>query len=130
MVYENVVKQQISDPAYENEYFRAKYHYKEAHVHDPPYRRNRDFKPVNYGSFRGILNFKHSEPWALLKNLNGMQYEHANHPWKWTKAFLYGAFVGSCTGYTWFVVKPVQTFPMKKLFSAVGDRPWSGRTFR
>jgi hypothetical protein len=72
MVFETSVKQPIVDSAYKNEVFRARKHYKEEHVHDPPLRRNRDFKPVNYGSFRGMLNFKHAEPFASLKNLKDL----------------------------------------------------------
>ena len=64
MVYANTIKQDITDPAYGNEMFRVRHGYKEAHVHDPPYRRNRDFKPVNYGTFRGMPNYKHAEPFA------------------------------------------------------------------
>jgi len=31
MVFENTVKQHVIDPAYSNETFRAKHHYKEEH---------------------------------------------------------------------------------------------------
>lgn len=130
MVFHDTVKQQVVDPNYQNENWRAKHHYKESHVHDPPFRRNRDFKPVNYGSFRGILNFKHSEPFALLKNLKDLKNEHANHPWKWARAFFFGASAGAVLGYAWFVIRPFQSFPIRKLLNATGERPWSGRYFR
>jgi hypothetical protein len=110
--------------------FRAKYGYKEVHQHNPPERRNRDFKPVNYGSFRGMLNFKNAEPWSLLKNLKDLKNEHHNHPIKWTKMFLFGASVGSVLGTIWFCMKPAQAFPMRKLLQASGEKPWSGRYFR
>ena len=130
MVYANTVKQPISDPAYSNEVFRVREHYKEVHQHDPPFRRNRDFKPVNYGSFRGILNFKHAEPFADLKNLKDLKNEHHNIAIKWTKAFLFGASAGAVIGYTFFLVKPIQSFAARKLLQASGDRPWSGRQLR
>ena len=116
MVFTDTVVQKYVDPAYENEVFRARNHYKELHQHNPPQRRNRDFKPVNYGSFRGILNFKHAEPWAIFKNLKDLREEHHNHPIKWAKAFIAGAFSGTLLGYSWFILKPVQSLPMRKLF--------------
>ena len=85
MVYHNSRVQTISDPAYENETFRARHGYKEGHVHDPPFRRNRDFKAVPYGTFRGMPNFRHAEPYALLKNMKDLAYEEHNHPIKWAR---------------------------------------------
>ena len=67
MVFHNSVVQEVSNPAYANETFRARNGYKEAHVHDPAGRRNRDFKPVPYGTFRGIPNYRQSEPYCQLK---------------------------------------------------------------
>jgi len=130
MVFSDTVQQKVSDPDYANEVFRARYGYKEEHVHAPPYRRNRDFKPVNYGSFRGILNFKHSEPFALLKNLSSLQYEQHHHLIKWFKVFLFGAFSGALLGYSWFIFRPFQSFPIRKLLQSAGERPWSGRLLR
>jgi len=116
MVYSDTVVNKFVDPAYENEVFRARYHYKELHQHNPPQRRNRDFKPVNYGSFRGILNFKHAEPWAIFKNLKDLKEETHNHPIKWAKAFLFGAGSGILLGYSWFLIKPAHALPIRKLF--------------
>jgi len=115
MVFENVRKQHITDPSYANEHWRAKHHYKEGHVHDPPYRRNRDFKPVNFGTFKGIPNYKHAEPWAQFKNLRDIVHEEHHHPIKWIKTFLFGAITGGIIGYSWFILKPVQAFPIRKL---------------
>jgi hypothetical protein len=115
MVYADAVQQVITDPAYDNDVYRARNGYKEKHVHSPPYRRNRDFKPVNYGSFRGILNFKHSEPFALLKNLSALKEEKHHHPIKWFKAFLFGAISGLTIGYSWFILRPFQSMPIRKL---------------
>lgn len=127
MVYENVRKQGISDPDYENEVFRARHGYKEADMHDPPYRKNQDFKPVNFGTFRGMPNFKHSEPYAQLKNLKDLPHESHQHPIKWIKAALFGGFSGFLLGHLWFTFSPAQTLPSNKLFQAIGDRPFSGR---
>lgn len=107
MVFHNSIVSKTTDPSYENEVFRARHHYKELHQHDPPQRRNRDFKPVNYGSFKGILNFKHSEPYALLKNLKDLKEEHHNHPIKWFKMFLKGAICGLLIGQIWFAFRPL-----------------------
>ena len=106
MVYTDTIKQGVLDPAYQNEVFRARSGFKELHQHNPPQRRNRDFKPVNYGSFKGMLNFKHAEPFAQLKNLYELKDEHHNHPIKWTKVFLFGAFFGMVLGSGWFIIKP------------------------
>eukprot|EP00347_Sterkiella_histriomuscorum_P001367 403372309 len=130
MVYSDTIHQSLIDPAYENEVFRARHGYKELHQHMPPERRNRDFKPVNYGSFRGILNFKVSEPFSMLKNLKDLKEEKHNHPIKWAKMFIKGAIFGSMIGTLYFMVKPSQAFPMRKLLQASGERPWSGRYFR
>jgi hypothetical protein len=67
MVFHNSIVQEVSNPAYANETFRARAGYKEGDVHDAPGRRNRDFKPMTYGSFRGIPNYRHSEPYCQLK---------------------------------------------------------------
>ena len=74
MVYHNHIHYQGA-PGYDNETFRARHGYKDAEAHDPPYRRNRDFKPVPYGSAKGILNYRHSEPFALLKNMKDIPRE-------------------------------------------------------
>lgn len=110
--------------------FRARHHFKEEHVHDPPYRKNRDFKAVNYGSFKGMPNYKHAEPFQLLKSLKDLSYEEHNHPIKWAKMFLKGAIMGGFLGYSWFLIKPLNPFVTKKLMNVVGDRNWSGRSVR
>ena len=130
MVYHNAVATSITNPAYENETFRAKHGYKEAHQHDPAYRRNRDFKPVPYGSFRGMPNYKHSEPYCLLKNMRDFAHEEHHHPIKWIKTSLKGGLFGSVFGYLWFVGGPAGPFEMNKLFAATGNRPFSGRGVR
>ena len=74
MVYHNHIATEMA-PGYENPTFRARKGFKDPEAHDPPYRRNRDFKPVPYGSAKGILNYRHSEPYALLKNMKDLPRE-------------------------------------------------------
>jgi len=130
MVFHDTVVRKSADPNYENELFRARHGYKELHQHNPPERRNRDFKPVTYGSWRGMLNFKHAEPWCQLKNLEDLANETHHHPIKWFKQFVLGASMGTLFGLCWFLIKPQQGFTMRKLFASAGERPWSGRHFR
>lgn len=130
MVYHNAVAQSVTNPTYENETFRAKHGYKETHQHDPAYRRNRDFKPVPYGTFRGMPNYKHSEPYCLLKNMKDLTNEEHHHPIKWIKMGLKGALTGSIFGYLWFLGGPTGPFEMNKLMAATGNRPYSGRGAR
>ena len=130
MVYHDHVVQGVSNNAYSNETFRAKNGYKETHQHDPTYRRNRDFKPVGYGTFRGLPNYRHSEPYCLLKNMKDLPRQDHHHPIKYIKTFLTGATVGSVAGYMYFVGGPTGSFEMSKLLAAVGNRPFSGRGFR
>jgi len=130
MVYSNGVHQEISDPNYQNATFRARHHYKEEHVHDAPYRRNRDFKPVPYGSYRGILNYRHSEPFCHLKNMKDIPREEHHIIIQWSKSFLKGAVVGSVFGYLAFVAGPAGPFEMNKLLANVGNRQFSGKYWR
>ena len=44
--------------------------------------------------------------------------------------FLKGAIIGGFLGYSWFLIKPLNPFVTKKLMNVVGDRNWSGRTYR
>lgn len=130
MVYHDHVVQGVSNNAYANETFRARQGFKETHQHDPTFRRNRDFKPVGYGTFRGLPNYRHSEPYCLLKNMKDLPRQDHHHPIKYIKTFLTGATVGSVAGYMYFVGGPTGSFEMQKLLAAVGNRPFSGRGFR
>jgi hypothetical protein len=130
MVFTNAINNAASDPNYSNELFRARHGYKEEHAHDAPYRRNRDFKPVPYGSFKGMLNYRHTEPFCQLKNLKDIPNEDHHILISWSKAFLKGAAVGSVFGYLSFLAMPSGPFEMNKLMTAVGARDYSGRTYR
>jgi len=130
MVYTNTVKYNIPEGAYGNEVWRQRHGYKEEHQHDAPMRRNRDFKPVPYGSFGGMPNYRHAEPWCQLKNIRDLGNEHSHFPTVWAKQFLFGATVGVVLGQGWFFIKPSNSFAIQKLMAATGDKPFTGRTLR
>ena len=130
MPVSNTVKVTAPDPSYSNEMFRASHGYKEAHQHDAPFRRSRDFKPVPYGTFGGMPNYRHAEAWCQLKNIKDLVHEQDHHPTKWAKAFLGGATAGVLLGAAWVAVAPVNGMAAQKLFAKIGERPFSGRMFR
>eukprot|EP00349_Pseudokeronopsis_sp_Brazil_P006188 CAMPEP_0202960460 /NCGR_PEP_ID=MMETSP1396-20130829/4607_1 /ASSEMBLY_ACC=CAM_ASM_000872 /TAXON_ID= /ORGANISM="Pseudokeronopsis sp., Strain Brazil" /LENGTH=271 /DNA_ID=CAMNT_0049679693 /DNA_START=6 /DNA_END=821 /DNA_ORIENTATION=+ len=130
MVYENSRRQRIIDPNYQNEVFRARHHYKEELVHDPPQRKNRDFKAVPYGSFRGMLNFKHAEPFLMLKSLKDIYREEHHHPIKWASSSLQEAYWVHLLVTPWYIVQPTAPFVQKKLMNAVGTKLFSGQLLR
>ncbi len=130
MVYNNTVKYDTPDPAYEDETWRSTHGFKELHQHDAPIRRNRDFKPVPYGAFFGMPNYRHAEPFMALKNIKDFANEHHHFPTVWAKTFLFGAFAGTILGQGYFFIKPTTGLAMQKLMHAVGDRQFSGRAFR
>lgn len=129
MVYENVVHQPMAG-GYENEHFRAAHGYKDAHMHDPPQRRNRDFRPVSYGTFRGMPNYRHSEPFCLLKNMKDFANEEHNIGVRMSKSFLKGGFVGSVLGYLHFMGSTQGSFEMNKLANIIGPRKFTGGSLR
>lgn len=110
MVYSNTVKYTVTEPAYDNETWRAKHGYKEVHQHDAPFRRNRDFKPVPYGTFGGMPNYRHAEPFCQLKNAKDLVVEQHHFPTRWAKTFLFGAFSGVVLGQGWFFIRPAHGF--------------------
>jgi len=75
-------------------------------------------------------NYRHAEPFALLKNMKDFSNEREHLPTRWFKAFLFGAFTGVGFGTMWFAIAPINAFAAQKLFSSVGERAWSGRMFR
>lgn len=130
MVYQNTVKYRVPDPRYQDETWRAKNHFKEEHQHDAPLRRSRDFKPLTYGSARGMPNYRHAEPWLNMKNLYTLLDEHHHHPTKWIKKGVFGAMTGFTLGQLWFFMSPINGFAAQKLFAAIGEKAWSGRAWR
>ena len=118
------------DENYSSATWRARHGYKESHQHDPPYRRSRDFKPIPYGSFRGIINYRHSEPYCIFKNIKDIQREDHHIGIVMGKAILKGAFLGGLAGYMGVLGGPFAPLEMDKLVAASGSRPWSGRGFR
>jgi len=126
MVFHNTIVQNVSNGDYENDSWRARHGYKEVHMHDPAARRNRDFKPVPYGTFKGMVNYRHSEPYCLLKNMKDITREDHHMPIKWATAAVKGSAVGSILGYMYFVGSPTKPFEMNKLMAASGQRAFSG----
>ena len=104
------VKYHVPDPQYEDETWRARHGYKESHQHNPPSRRNRDFKAQPYGAAIGMPNYRHTSPYLLLKNLADFKHEEKHHPSRWIKSFMYGAVCGLVIGQIWFVFAPINGF--------------------
>ena len=129
-MYANSRHQEVPDPAYRDEAWRNKHHFKELAVHDNPSRRNRDFKATPYGSAIGMPNYRHATPYLLLKHLADFKTEDHQHPIKWAKRFIAGAAFGLMMGQVWFFFSPINGFAAQKLFAAIGERPFSGRVFR
>lgn len=104
MVYQNTIKYHVSDPAYDDETWRHKHGYRETHQHDAPFRRSRDFKPVPYGTFGGMPNYRHAEAFCQLKNAKDLITESHHFPTVWAKQFLSGATAGVTIGAFWHFV--------------------------
>jgi hypothetical protein len=77
-----------------------------------------------------MLNYRHSEPYCLLKNLKDIPREDDNIAIRWSKAAMKGGFLGSLFGYLWFVGSNTGPFEMSKLLASVGNRQYSGKTYR
>jgi len=69
MATKDTMRQPCPDPAYANETWRAKHHFKELDMYIPPVRRNRDFKATPYGAAVGMPNYRHATPYLLLKHM-------------------------------------------------------------
>mmetsp|Transcript_16362 Transcript_16362/g.25299 ORF Transcript_16362/g.25299 Transcript_16362/m.25299 type:complete len:131 (-) Transcript_16362:490-882(-) len=130
MVYHNVVLQHTPLGGYGNETFRARHGYKDEHMHDPPQRRNRDFKPVPYGTYRGIPNYRHSEPYCILKNLKDMSREDHNIGIASGKSFLKGGLLGAIASYLYVAGGPQTSFEMNKLTTLWGPKKFTGGSWR
>ena len=130
MVYQNVIKYTPSDPGYADESWRHHHGYRELHQHDPPFRRNRDFKPVPYGTFGGMPNYRHAEAFCQMKNAKDLFTESHHFPTVWTKEFLKGALGGVIFGFFWHAHAPQSGLAVQKLMAATGERAWSGRIWR
>ena len=130
MATKDTMRQPCPDPAYANETWRAKHHFKELDMHIPPVRRNRDFKATPYGAAVGMPNYRHATPYLLLKHMVDWQHEENHHPTKWFKRFVAGAMLGLVVGQVWFFFAPINGFAAQKLLAATGERPFSGVTWR
>ena len=114
---------------HENESYRAKYGFKELHVHNAPERRNKDFKPALYGHFRGMLNFKHSQPWAIGRHLKDMFEEDHHIPIRYIKEAIRGAFVGLFGGLMVTSHTGFNIFAFKKLYLQANQQPYGWKHF-
>jgi hypothetical protein len=129
MVFQNHIEYRGA-PGYENEKFRSRHGYKDSEAHDPPYRRNRDFKPIPYGSAKGILNYRHSEPFAQAKNLPDLLKETHHKPIVYSGLFLKGAFAGAVAGQFYAYGGPSGALETNKALAAAGSRQGSGKLWR
>ena len=110
MVYSDTIKYIPPEAAYADETWRQKHGYREMHQHNAPYRRNRDFKPVPYGTFGGMPNYRHAEAFCQMKNAKDMITEAHHFPTVWFKEFLKGAIMGVTLGSGWFFIAPANGF--------------------
>lgn len=99
-----------------NDSYRVKNHFKELHVHNSPPRKNKDFKPVLYGDFIGMLNFKLSEPFAMLRHTNDLLEERHQLPIQWARAFIKGAFIGGTLYGIYDLFNDAHIFANEKLY--------------
>ena len=129
MVYHNHIVNEMA-PVYDNPTFRQLYGFKDIEAHDPPFRCNRYFKQVSYDLAKGILNYRHSEPFALLKNMKDIPRETHQKPIVYSKLFLKGALLGTYFGGVYFACGPVGALETEKVMAAAGGRAFSGRLFR
>ena len=83
-----------------------------------------------YGTYGGMPNYRHAEPFCQLKNLKDLVNEDHHFPTKYFKLFLAGAFTGIVYGSAWTFIRPMQGFAVQKLMAHVGDREWTGRIAR
>jgi len=65
---------------------------------------------VPYGNFIGLPNYRHSEPFCLLKNAKDVINEQDHFPTRWAKTFLFGATLGVTFGQAWFFLRPINGF--------------------
>lgn len=119
--YSDVQPQQIGQHSQSNPTYRAIHHFKEAEVHDPPPRRNNDFKPVHSWSAKGLPNYKHSEPFYLTKNMTQFIREEQGFMFRWTKRFLEGAFFGFVVGAFSHNLMPMKTHVHNQLELSAGN---------
>ena len=75
-------------------------------------------------------NYRHSEPYCLLKNMKDLVHEENNIAIKFPKSALKGGLVGSIFGYAWFVGGNTGAWEMNKLLASAGHRNYSGRALR
>ena len=85
---------------------------------------------MSYGHFRGMLNFRHSEPYMFLKNMKDLANEDHHHPIEWTKKAIKGAIAGAMLGTMHTIAGDQGAFELNKLVISGGMRDFSGRALR
>ena len=90
--------------------FRTKYGYKHLDQADYPQRRNRDFKILGNGTFRGYPKGRNSVPYAQLRHLRGIIEEKNQFVIKYAKGMLLGALTGCSISTAWIWAHPFKTF--------------------
>jgi hypothetical protein len=113
---------------YENETFRAKHGYKELRVHNAPERRSKDFKPALYGHFRGMLNFKHSQPWAISRHFKDLIEEDHQFAIRYIKEAIRGSIFGALAGLLYQVHTAFNIYSLKKLYLQASSAPFGWRS--
>lgn len=126
MVYWTAIKNQGASDMhqYQNETYRARHGFKEMHIHNAPKRKNKDFKPLLYGDYIGMLNFKLAEPWALFRHLKDMFNEEHQMPLQYIKTGVRGAVVGVAFGLLKEMVTPLNHLANKKLVINTTQNPF------
>lgn len=118
MVFQNVIVRNDSlfGNNYTNPEFRVRQGYKEAETPNPPARRNRDFKPLGNGDFRGYPKARNSVPFNQLRNVKDLFEERHQFVIKYIRAMVAGALTGGfLAGSVHAMSKGVTEFEIRKL---------------
>lgn len=100
MVFKNTIVSYDSatNPQYGNPEFRLRSGFKETEVPSPPQRRNRDYKPIPNGTFRGFPKARNSVPYQTTRNVKDLFEERHQFVIKYIRAMLAGAGTGLWIG--------------------------------
>jgi hypothetical protein len=130
MVFYTAMHQYPADPDYRNPQLRTFAGYKEMEAPMPPQRRNRDFKPLGNGTFRGYPKGRNSVPYNQLRQLRDLTEETHQTPIRWLKMALKGALMGWTVGSALTFMMPQKNFEVQKLHSSVSGGPYSFKLVR
>ena len=113
-----------------NDSYRTKNGFKELHIHNSPPRKNPDFKPMLYGDFIGMLNFKLSEPWAMMRHFPDLVNEQHQKPILWAKSTIKGAIAGFLYTIGMTFSRNEYLYVEKKLFLTHSQGPFTFSVLR